>query len=138
VSVFQQVPRRILFFLDSCQSGGALDSLAKVGRSLRDLEMQASDSDQQSKTSRDNGVGFILYASASPINTVGMPPSGPTSLASQLEKVIGESKTASPWSSELLKDVLPDGPSTDRSMERPLFTKIGFDFPMFGLEKGEQ
>jgi hypothetical protein len=86
--------RRIIMILDTCQSGGGLEGLAKAAESVALDEMEASEiaNLKRQPAARNNpespaqgsGLGIYLIASASPFQIAAMNPSGPSALVSSL------------------------------------------------------
>src|SRR5262249_8804245 len=88
----QMRSRRVITIMDTCQSGGALEGLAKAAESVALDEMEASQianlkrqpaaRNNPDSPDRDSGVGIYLVASASPFKIAAMPVSGPSALVS--------------------------------------------------------
>lgn len=99
---FMRLPaKRVLFFLDSCHSGGALDSVAKVGTALSSVEIANQNAASANHLAYTGGLGIYLYASSSPLNTIHMPESGPTLLAQLLKEKFEDQAAGRLWASDL-------------------------------------
>src|SRR5689334_3373920 len=79
--------------IDSCQSGGALDALGRVADARIAHELRLAESGRAPNGQPDHGVGLYLFASASPLQVLNMPQSGPSRLAASLVAAALEEET---------------------------------------------
>jgi WD40 repeat protein len=133
--------RRIVLFIDSCQSGGAIESLAKIAS----VKVQAAEA--RERAARDSrarrmqaGVGMYLVAAATPLEEAVQSNTGSSALASTLLEALStrpETKATLPARDVVssIRARLPQVSDDLGKRQHPVIVSAGVDFPLaaFGV-----
>jgi WD40 repeat protein len=139
--------RRVVLIVDACQSGGAIESLAKIGEVKVELEKRRAALSKARQTDSGSEVGFYLLAAATPLQEAlePRPDTVPTNrrygllTTAILEELrAGTAAGDELWIRELLSRIsqrLPQLARERQSIQTPFPFALGADFPITGRRK---
>jgi WD40 repeat protein len=120
--------RRILFIMDACQSGGAVESLGKVA------EARARLAEQSASTSDSAGIGIHIMAATMPLNfAAGAPGRNLSLLAATILDTLGKSHgtlTTKSLEADVARQLPLSSMQITSYRQVPLIEAIGLDFPL--------
>jgi uncharacterized caspase-like protein len=127
--------QRIVLIIDACQSGGAVESLAKIGRvKARAEERRVSAEDKRGVSTSTPRIGLYIIAASTPLQEAvqGRENSalGATLLEALTNKKRGSGKL---WMSDVVRYIrrrLPQASKEVGSAHTPIIISIGLDFPL--------
>jgi WD40 repeat protein len=125
--------RRIVLIVDACQSGGAIDALARIGAVKAAVEERRAQQ-EVSKPDHQHGVGVHLIAATMPLSYAVGVGENQSALAATLLAQFRESAGAAITAlgvSRFLSDRLPRASQAATGFRQvPLAQDIGLDFPV--------
>jgi WD40 repeat protein len=127
---------RIVLIIDACQSGGAIESLGKIGEVKAKVEMRKAQMEKVGGNGRKHEVGIYIIAAATPLQEAVQPKTGNGALVVTLLEVLrDENKTTSGevWMRDLVKHLqkrLPEVSAQIGQTHTPMVMSIGQDFPL--------
>jgi WD40 repeat protein len=129
----RQIPaRRIVLVIDSCQSGGAIEALAKIAQAkARSVEVRLSSPGGRSLANAEEGVGVHIFASALPFSYAIQRLSGLSAFASELLEALqqkGQRISAEALAAYLRKHVPEHLEASPKYRQVPLIVSVGYDF----------
>jgi WD40 repeat protein len=120
--------RRILFIMDACQSGGAVESLEKVA------EARARLAEQTASPSDSTGIGIHIMAATMPLNfAAGAPGRNVSLLAATILDNFGRSHgtvTTKSLEADVARELPLSSTQITRYRQVPIIEAIGLDFPL--------
>jgi hypothetical protein len=137
--------RRVVLVVDACQSGGAVESLAKIGEVKLAIEQRRADHEKASgRPDHTHDVGVYIMAAATPVQEALEPLPGAAAdnrkdglLTTALLKALNETDPTSHddklWMStifERVKRTLPDLAKQFHSVQTAFPVQVGSDFPI--------
>jgi WD40 repeat protein len=133
--------RRIVLFIDSCQSGGAIESLAKIASvKIRAAEARGRAARDDRARRMQAGVGMYLVAAATPLEEAVQTNAGSSALASALLEALltrPEGKATLPARDVVssIRARLPQVSDDLGKRQHPVIVSAGVDFPLaaFGV-----
>lgn len=128
--------RRVVLIIDACQSGGAIESLAKIGEVKAKVEMRRAQTEERAGTNgHKHEVGIYIIAAATPLQEAVQPKSGNGALvATLLEGLRSERAPVTGeeiWIRELIKHIqqrLPEVSAQIGQRHTPMIVSTGVDF----------
>jgi len=139
-AIRQMPARRIVLVIDACQSGGAIESLAKIADVKAKVEQQRGQSERQS-AKHEHQVGVYIIAAATPLQEAVQPKTGNGALVVTLLEALraqGQPTDGAVWIRELVKRVeqrLPVVSARIGQRHTPMIVSSGVDFIIAGLRR---
>ena len=126
--------KRMLLVVDACQSGGALDALAKIVQLKTEQSMRA-ERHESGNSRHPTGVGVYMIAAASPLQIAQSTASEDSLSAEILSAFQRGSDNTTVWVSDVLRSIEPvPSVSHQQSTDKPtpMIVSVGVDFPIAG------
>ncbi|MCM3905577.1 MAG: caspase family protein [Pyrinomonadaceae bacterium] len=130
--------RRVVLIIDACQSGGAIESLGKIGEVKARVEQRRAQSEKVNQARHRHQVGMYLIAAATPLQEAVQPTSGNGALvATLLEALRGDGRATGGalWMRQLVKHIqqrLPELSAEIGQRHTPMTVSSGVDFAIAG------
>lgn len=127
---------RVVLIIDACQSGGAIESLAKIAEVKARVEESRAQIENREKAARRNRrVGVYIIAAATPLQEAVQPKAGNGALVSTLLETLRDGQSASReiWIRDLVNHIeqrLPEVSAKIGQRHTPMIVSIGVDFPI--------
>jgi WD40 repeat protein len=127
--------RRVVVIIDACQSGGALESLAKIGEVKAKVESRKARLGKGSAR-REATVGVYVLTAATPLQEAIQPERGNGALVTALLEGLrpaGGAAGGEVWVSDVMNYVQRRLPELSEEMGRrhtPMIVRTGVDFPL--------
>lgn len=122
--------RRIVLIIDACQSGGAIEALAKIGEIKARVEQQRAQAETQKTPQHEHGVGIHIVAATLPLSYAIGFRTGQSALATTLLDGLHQPGTVTIDQLEnFLKTNLPASSTKGVNFSQvPMTQSIGLDF----------
>lgn len=129
--------RRVVVIIDACQSGGALESLAKIGEVKARAEARRAGAAGGRTTKRsEKGAGVYVITAATPLQEAVQPARGNSALVTTLLKAFeqaGDAAEGQVWIRDVVDYVQRRLPEVSEQMGRrhtPMVFRTGLNFPL--------
>jgi WD40 repeat protein len=126
--------KRMLLVVDACQSGGALDALAKIVQLKTEQPMRV-ERQQSGNSEHPTGVGVYMIAAASPLQ-IAQSTASEDSLSGRILNAFQPSGgNTTVWVSDVLRSIetVPsESPQQSTDKPTPMILSVGVDFPIAG------
>jgi uncharacterized caspase-like protein len=126
--------RRVVPIIDSCQSGGAIESLAKIGEVKAKVEMRRAQSERTESASHKHEVGIYIIAAATPLQEAVQSTSGNSPLVTTLLEALrkrSKSKNRALWMRDVASFIqrrLPEVSAQIGQRQTSMVISRGLDF----------
>ncbi len=128
--------RRVVLIIDACQSGGAIESLAKIGEVKAKVEIRRAQTEKRERTNgHKHEVGIYIIAATTPLQEAVQPKSGNGALVATLLEGLRSERVpvtrGEIWIRELIKHIqqrLPEVSAQIGQRHTPMIIASGIDF----------
>lgn len=127
--------RRFVLIIDSCQSGGAIESLSKIGQVKAKVELRRTEIEKNNTDNKhERRVGVYIIAAATPLQEAVQNVAGGAMVRALLEALQNtQAVDGRIWVRDLVERIqqrLPEISSEIGQRHTPMITSIGLDFPI--------
>lgn len=129
--------RRVVLIIDACQSGGVIESLAKISEVKVKVETQRARLEKsEGRDEHEHGVGIYVIAAATPLQEAVQPKVGNGALVATLLEammVAGQNQGGKVWMRDVVDYVQRQLPKISKEFGQshtPMIVSIGLDFPI--------
>jgi len=132
--------RRVMLVFDACQSGGAVESLAKVAEMKARAEGQRARAQRKGASDHEHEVGVYVIAAATTLQQAVQPKAGNSALVEVLLEALREGDMAADgkvWVRGVVSRIqrrLPEVSERLGRRQNPMDIANGLDFPIAGKE----
>lgn len=125
---------RVVLIIDACQSGGAVESLAKIAEVKAKIEERRAQMENRDKVAKQNHrVGVYVIAATTPLQEAVQPRAGNGALVSTLLEALRDRQSAGGdiWIRDLVKHIerrLPEVSAKTGQSHTPMIVSTGVDF----------
>jgi WD40 repeat protein len=128
--------RRVVLLVDACQSGGAIESLGKIGQIKAKLEMRRATLENSQSAARRHEVGIYIIAAATPLQDAVQPKNGNGALVTSFLESLRDAAQQGDgevWMREVTKHIerrLPEISAQIGQRHTPMIVSLGLDFAL--------